>query len=112
MSSFNERKADIYDLYARKSTEDSDKQVQSLDDQVRIMKKIAEERGLRIGKVFKESKSAAKPHNREKFDEMVKRIKDGKVNGILCWHLNRLSRNPLENGLIHQLLEDGEIKQL
>ncbi|MBQ2643762.1 recombinase family protein [Candidatus Saccharibacteria bacterium] len=112
MSSFNERKADIYDLYARKSTEDSDKQVQSLDDQVRIMKKIAEEKGLRIGKVFKESKSAAKPYNREKFDEMVKRIKDGKVNGILCWHLNRLSRNPLENGLIHQLLEDGRIKHI
>ena len=33
-------------LYARKSTESEDKQVQSIDDQIRIMKQVAKEEGV------------------------------------------------------------------
>ena len=46
-----------YVLYARKSTEASDKQVQSIDDQIRLMKARAERDGLQIVDVLSEAKS-------------------------------------------------------
>ena len=45
-------------LYARKSTESEDKQVQSIDDQIRIMKDIAQDEGLDIVEILIESKSS------------------------------------------------------
>lgn len=51
-----------------------------------------------------------KPGVRPVFREMLDRIKAGEANGILCWHLNRLARNPLEWGELQQLLADGVIQ--
>jgi hypothetical protein len=50
-----------YFLYARKSTEGDERQIQSLDDQVRIMKSKAELLGIKIVDIFTESKSAKEP---------------------------------------------------
>lgn len=108
----NNNKPQLCDVYMRKSNERDDRQVQSLETQEEIAKQIAKKYGLKIGNVYGESKSACKPHNRPQFDEMAKRIEKGKVDGIICWHLNRLSRNYLENGMVHQWLEDGKIKAI
>ena len=97
-------------IYTRKSTESADRQVASLGAQLEVVKEIAARNGYRVVKTFKESASAHKTNNRPKFDEMVKMIKNGEANAILCWHTNRLARNPLENGIIQQLLIDGKIK--
>lgn len=101
-----------YILYARKSTDTEDKQTQSLDDQVRIMKEVAKRNGLKIAKVITESRSAKKPHNRPLFYEMIDDIENGKADGILCWAINRLSRNPTDSGMIQQLLQDEKIKHI
>ena len=97
-----------YFAYLRKSTEDDGRQAQSITDQESALKKITEREKLDVAEEwFKEEKSAKKPNNRPEFSEMIKRIKAGEANGILCWKLNRLSRNPLESGIIQQLLHDG-----
>ena len=100
-----------YFLYARRSSEESsDRQVQSIDDQVDRMKKLAKTLGLHIEHVYTESKSAKKPNNRPVFTEMMERIENGEASGIICWKLDRLFRNPIDFGRISWGLQQGVIK--
>src|SRR3989344_3649426 len=101
-----------YILYARKSTENEDRQVQSIDDQFERLKKLAADLNLDIKKVYTEAKSAKKPDNRPVFDEMMERIKNGEADGILCWSLNRLTRNPIDSGNLSWLLQKSTIKSI
>jgi site-specific DNA recombinase len=102
-----------YRLYARKSTDTEDRQVQSLDDQVKVMQGIAKREGVRlIGDPLRESKSAKRPDARPVFSELLQEIEDGKIDGIVCWKLDRLSRNPSDSGRIQQLLQDGKLKHI
>ena len=94
-------------LYARKSTESEDKQVQSIDDQIRIMNAVAKEEGLRIVDVLSESKSAKAPGVRLVFKQMMRDIEDGKYDVILAWDTSRLSRNPKDGGDLQWLLDSG-----
>ncbi len=94
-------------LYARKSTESDDKQVQSIDDQIRIMKEVAKDEGIKIVEVLHESKSAKAPNVRVVFEKMMTDIQKGKYNVILAWDTSRLSRNPLDGGRLQWLLDTG-----
>ena len=96
-------------LYARKSNEDSNKQVQSIGDQIQIMKKIAKEEGLQIVDILTESKSAKAPGKRPIFSQMMRDIEAGKYNVILTWDTSRLSRNPKDGGDIQWLVSTGAI---
>ncbi len=102
-----------YRLYARKSTDTEDKQIQSLDNQVEYMTKLAKDYGLHIvGDPICESKSAKQPFNRPLFSELLKEIEEGKIDGIICWKVDRLSRNPTESGYLQQLLQDEKLKHI
>ena len=98
-------------LYARRSSdESSDKQLQSIEDQLNNLKPMAKRLGYKIVDVFEESKSAKQPNNRPKFQEMLDRIEAGEADGILTWHVNRLFRNPVDQGRIAWMLQDGTLK--
>ena len=101
-----------YILYCRKSSEDKGKQVLSLESQVNEMKKLASNLGLEIVKTYTESKSAKKPENRPLFSDMIKFIKKNKEGsfGILCWKIDRLSRNPIDSAIIQWLLQQNQLK--
>lgn len=102
-----------YRLYVRKSTDSEDRQVQSLEDQVKVMQRIAKREGARlIGEPLTESRSAKFPNNRPIFEELLQEIESGKIDGIVCWKLDRLSRNPTDSGRIQQLLQDGKLKHI
>jgi site-specific DNA recombinase len=98
-----------YFIYARKSSEDSGRQILSIDSQLGVMREIAERENLQIVEIFTESKSAKAP-NREHFNEMVRRIERGDASGILCWKLDRLARNPVDEGKIKWLLQKSTIR--
>ena len=100
-----------YILYCRKSSEDKGRQILSLDSQVNEMKKLADTLGLEIEKEYRESKSAKKPDNRPLFSEMIKYIKKNNKTkyGILCWKIDRLSRNPIDSATVQWLLQQGKI---
>lgn len=100
-----------YFLYARKSSESEDRQVQSIDDQISKLKALAKEQKLIIKEVLTESKSAKKP-GRPVFTEMMDRIENGDGDGILCWQINRLSRNPIDSGRIQWGLQQGILKSI
>ena len=74
-----------YFLYARKSTEDDDKQIMSIEAQLFELREFARKENLQILEEFTESKSAKKP-GREKFGEMMSRIESMDGIGILAWH--------------------------
>lgn len=99
-----------YALYCRKSTEDSSRQILSLDSQEQEMKRLADNLGLDIVQVFRESKSAKKPENRPQFSELVDMIKKGKIDGVICWKIDRLSRNPIDSATIQWLLQQNQLK--
>lgn len=100
-----------YFLYARKSSESDDRQVASIDSQVDELKKIAEHNGLEIVEVLPEAKSAKDP-GRPVFNKMLDRISKGEANGILCWKLDRLARNPVDGGAISWMLQKEQIKHI
>ena len=75
------------------------------------MHRIAKELQLEVVDVISESKSAKAP-GRIAFQGMLERIKLGEANGILCWKLNRLARNPIDGGEISWLLQRSIIKSI
>lgn len=100
-----------YFLYARKSSESEDRQMASIDDQIKEVRRIAKNQGLNIVAVFSESKSAKNP-GRKAFNEMLLEIEKGNADAILCWKLNRLARNPVDGGKISWLLQQNVIKHI
>ena len=99
-------------LYARKSSEGEDRQVQSLDDQTRLLRAHAIKHGLLVVEEMAESKSAKDPYRRPLFEGMLQQIEQGKADGILCWHLNRLFRNLVDSGRVGHLLQQGRIQAI
>jgi len=100
-----------YIIYARKSSESSDRQALSIQSQIVEMEEIAKRENLDIVQVFEESKSAKAP-GRPIFNEMLDTIEKGKAQGILCWRIDRLARNPVDEGKIRWLLQGEIIKQI
>jgi len=66
-------------IYARKSTEGEDRQVASLDDQLEFAEGLAKKNSYKVIKTFREAASARKPHNRPKFDQMIKMLRGRKI---------------------------------
>jgi DNA invertase Pin-like site-specific DNA recombinase len=98
-----------YIIYCRKSTDTEDKQVLSLEAQEKEMANIVDANGLEVISVLKESRSAKEP-GRPVFNEMIKLFETGKADGILCWKIDRLTRNPVDGGKIQWLLQNGKIQ--
>ncbi len=101
-----------YFIYARKSLESEDRQIQSIDDQIDYLTELAKRENLNIIDTLVESKSAKKPNERPVFSQMIERIKKGEADAIMCWQINRLSRNPVDSGTIQWLLQGGIIKEI
>jgi DNA invertase Pin-like site-specific DNA recombinase len=99
-------------IYARKSTESEDRQIQSIEDQIKFAKDTASRFGLNIVEVISEAKSAKGANKREGFDRLISLISSGKATGILVWKLDRLARNFLEGGNIIDLLQKGVIQEI
>ena len=98
-------------LYARKSTEDDDRQVMSIEAQLFELREFAHRENLEILQEFTESKSAKTP-GREVFGEMMTRIERGEANGILAWHPDRLARNSIDGGRVIYAVDTRKIVSL
>lgn len=101
-----------YFIYARKSSESEDRQMASIESQIKELKLLAKQQNLTVIRIFSESKSAKEPGGREVYADMINRIKKGEADGIICWKLNRLARNPVDGGDISWMLQKGIIKHI
>jgi site-specific DNA recombinase len=100
-----------YFLYARKSTDDEDRQVRSIESQLHELREQAARDGLKIVAELIEKQSAKKP-GRPIFNDMMDRIEAGEAQGILAWHPDRLSRNGVDGGRITYALDGGKLTSL
>ena len=100
-----------YILYARKSTEEDDRQVLSIEAQLVELQEYAAKEKLEIVASFQEAKTAKEP-GRMKFAEMLSLIERGKADGIISWHPDRLARNSVDGGKIIHFVDRGLIKSL
>src|SRR5579863_6213880 len=66
---------------------------------------------VNLEKPYFEERSAFSP-GRPLLNEMLDRIESGEANGILCWEISRLSRNPLDSGRTRYLMEQGKLKEI
>ena len=100
-----------YFLYARKSTDVEDKQVRSIEDQLAVLRGVAKNESLNVAEEFIEKQSAKVP-GRPVFNEMLARIERGEAQGIVCWKLDRLARNPVDGGQVSWMLQRGIIQHI
>lgn len=98
-----------YCLYARKSTEQDEKQALSIDSQIKEMSAIADMLKLHVIAVKKEAHSAKDSGQRPVFKEIIEEIGRGTYNGILTWAPDRLSRNAGDLGSLVDLMDQKKL---
>lgn len=85
--------------------------MQSLESQKLRCSELAALHNVQIVDTLDEAKSAKEP-GRPDFNEIVRRIDAGEVDGIIAWHPNRLSRNEIDAAAITYRLRKGRLKDL
>ncbi len=105
-----------YVLYARRSIKanrtEEDRGVPSIESQKTEVRELAARYGLNIVKEFTETVSASEPYQRPEFTAMLEYIKAGKANAIICFKIDRLSRNSIDEGAIKYFLQKEIIKNI
>lgn len=101
-----------YVLYARKSTEQDEKQALSIESQVKEMLAIAERENLEIVDIRREAHSAKDSGQRPVFLEILEDIRRERFNGIIVWHPDRLSRNAGDLGSLVDLMDQKLLVQI
>lgn len=101
-----------YCLYARKSSESEERQVLSIDSQIKEMLLLAERENLEIVTMKRESHSAKETGQRPVFNEIIEELRDGKFNAILTWAPDRISRNAGDLGKIVDLMDAGKLHEI
>lgn len=101
-----------YCLYARKSTESEERQVLSIDSQIKEMLQLAEREGLDVVEMRRESHSAKSTGQRPVYNELLADIRLGKFSGILTWAPDRLSRNAGDLGALVDLMDQGLLHEI
>jgi len=100
-----------YIIYTRKSSESEERQILSIEAQLAELQEFAAKEKLEIVASLCEAQTAKEP-GRTKFAEMLSFLEQGKAEGILSWHPDRLARNSIDGGKIIYLLDTGKIKDL
>ena len=101
-----------YCLYARKSSEDDERQALSIDSQIKEMSRQAETQGIQIKEIRHESHSAKNSGQRPVFNGLMTDIRSGVFEGVLSWAPDRLSRNAGDLGSLVDLMDNGYLKEI
>lgn len=101
-----------YCLYARKSTESEERQVLSIDSQIKEMLQMAEREGLEVVAMKRESHSAKETGQRPVFNEIVEELRTGKYNGLLTWAPDRIARNAGDLARVVDLMDAGVLQEI
>lgn len=74
-----------YFIYCRKSSEEEERQILSIEAQVQELRDFAKQNNLYIEHEYTESKTAKEP-GRVVFNQMLEQMELGKAQGILAWN--------------------------
>ena len=97
-------------IYARKSTENDEKQVESIPRQIDIAHELALRDGVTIPEphVLTEERTGKKP-GRPVFNQLMQVVEKNHHTTVYCWIFNRLSRNSKDDGWIRHNIEIGKL---
>lgn len=98
-----------YCLYARKSTEQDEKQALSIESQIKEMLAIAERENLDVIDIRRESHSAKDSGQRPVFKQIIEDIERERFNAIITWAPDRLSRNAGDLGSLVDLMDQQKL---
>ena len=101
-----------YCLYARKSTEEDERQALSIDSQIKEMTTLAIRENLEIVEVRRESHSAKASGTRPVFVQLLQELREEKFNAILTWAPDRLSRNGGDLGALVDLIDQKKLREI
>jgi DNA invertase Pin-like site-specific DNA recombinase len=79
--------------YCRVSSREQEETGYSLDSQKKLLHDYSVNKGLKIEKLFSVSESASGHKQREVFEEMLEKLKKGRIKVIVCEKVDRLTRN-------------------
>ena len=89
-----EEERKVAGIYIRVSTEDQAREGFSLGEQEEKLKQLCDYKGYKVYKVYCDAGISAKDmEHRPKFQEMLKDMKDGKINYIVAYKLDRVTRS-------------------
>src|SRR5579885_1507870 len=101
-----------YVVYCRKSSEEEDRQIQSIDSQQRELARLfGAQDVIDIVDTLKEAQSAMTV-GRPVFNDALDRIERGEAEGLIAWAPDRLARNSVDGGRVIYLLDTGKLKDL
>jgi DNA invertase Pin-like site-specific DNA recombinase len=98
-------------IYCRKSTDEKDKQVLSIETQLAELREFAHRERLEVVGEYTEAKTAKSP-GRSVFKQVIGLIESGSANAILSWAPDRLARNSIDGGYLIYLLDTGKLGDL
>jgi len=98
-----------YCLYARKSSEDDERQAMSINSQIHEMSDLAVKEVLFVKEIRQESHSAKMSGQRPVFNQLLNDIREGMFTGILTWAPDRLSRNAGDLGMLVDLMDQNKL---
>lgn len=101
-----------YCLYARKSSEQDERQAMSIDSQIKEMEALAARDGLVIIETRQESHSSKVSGSRPVFNQLIEDIQAGKFTGIITWAPDRLSRNAGDLGMLVDLMDQNKLLEI
>ena len=101
-----------YCLYARKSTEEDERQAMSIDSQLKEMGELALRENLNVVEVKRESHSAKSSGTRVVFNQLAEDLRSNKFDGILTWAPDRLSRNAGDLGTLVDLMDRETLREI
>jgi DNA invertase Pin-like site-specific DNA recombinase len=98
-----------YCLYARKSSEQDERQAMSIDSQIKEMQALADRENLLVTEIKRESHSAKLSASRPQFMKLIEELRDGTFDAILTWAPDRLSRNAGDLGSLVDLMDSNKL---
>ena len=98
----------IAGIYTRVSTEDQAREGFSMGEQEEKLKQYCDFKGYDIYKVYKDAGISAKNDKRPAYQEMMQDVKDGKINVIVAFKLDRLTRSVYDIEKLMKRVNDYE----
>src|SRR4051794_9664374 len=95
-------------VYLRKSQDREDRQVLSIEGQLKVARKLVEQHNLAPIYLPAEEQTAYK-QGRPIFKDLMDRVEAGEARHIICWDAKRLSRNPYDAGRIVGAMSDDKL---
>jgi len=100
-----------YITYCRKSREDKDAQILSIQSQIEELSQCATNNNLQVVFTREESQSAAK-EGRPVFNEVMNMIEAGSANALLVWKFDRISRNEDDSARVIKAFRNGTLEEI